>query len=295
MLIIVSFISFALMNLSSGDPAEIMLSSQGSVVTPQLLESVREDMGLNQPFVTQYLNWLKNIIHGDFGTSYASGRSVIVEMNEHLPYTIKLAGSAMIITLIVSIPLGILSAVKKDKFIDKFIRLFTFVGNSIPGFLLALILLLVFSLKLKLLPILSESGAKSIILPSVTLAFAMTSKYIRQIRTAVIEELDKGYVKGARSRGIKESVILYKDVLKNIMITVITLTGLSIGSLMGGTAVVESIFVWPGVGSLALSSIANRDYPIIQAYVLWMAVMFIIINLITDLLYKIIDPRVREV
>ena len=295
MLIIVSFISFALMNLSSGDPAEIMLSSQGSVVTPQLLESVREDMGLNQPFITQYLNWLKNIIHGDFGTSYASGRSVIVEMNEHLPYTIKLAGSAMIITSIVSIPLGILSAVKKDKFIDKFIRLFTFVGNSIPGFLLALILLLVFSLKLKLLPILSESGAKSIILPSVTLAFAMTSKYIRQIRTAVIEELDKGYVKGARSRGIKESVILYKDVLKNIMITVITLTGLSIGSLMGGTAVVESIFVWPGVGSLALSAIANRDYPIIQAYVLWMAVMFIIINLITDLLYKIIDPRVREV
>ena len=295
MLIIVSFISFALMNLSSGDPAEIMLSSQGSVVTPQLLESVREDMGLNQPFVTQYLNWLKNIIHGDFGTSYASGRSVIVEMNEHLPYTIKLAGSAMIITLIVSIPLGILSAVKKDKFIDKFIRLFTFVGNSIPGFLLALILLLVFSLKLKLLPILSESGTKSIILPSVTLAFAMTSKYIRQIRTAVIEELDKGYVKGARSRGIKESVILYKDVLKNIMITVITLTGLSIGSLMGGTAVVESIFVWPGVGSLALSAIANRDYPIIQAYVLWMALMFIIINLITDLLYKIIDPRVREV
>ena len=295
MLIIVSFISFALMNLSSGDPAEIMLSSQGSVVTPQLLESVREDMGLNQPFITQYLNWLKNIFHGDFGTSYASGRSVIVEMNEHLPYTIKLAGSAMIITLIVSIPLGILSAVKKDKFIDKFIRLFTFVGNSIPGFLLALILLLVFSLKLKLLPILSESGAKSIILPSVTLAFAMTSKYIRQIRTAVIEELDKGYVKGARSRGIKESVILYKDVLKNIMITVITLTGLSIGSLMGGTAVVESIFVWPGVGSLALSAIANRDYPIIQAYVLWMAVMFIIINLITDLLYKIIDPRVREV
>ena len=295
MLIIVSFISFALMNLSSGDPAEIMLSSQGSVVTPQLIESVREDMGLNQPFITQYLNWLKNIIHGDFGTSYASGRSVIVEMNEHLPYTIKLAGSAMIITLIVSIPLGILSAVKKDKFIDKFIRLFTFVGNSIPGFLLALILLLVFSLKLKLLPILSESGAKSIILPSVTLAFAMTSKYIRQIRTAVIEELDKVYVKGARSRGIKESVILYKDVLKNIMITVITLTGLSIGSLMGGTAVVESIFVWPGVGSLALSAIANRDYPIIQAYVLWMAVMFIIINLITDLLYKIIDPRVREV
>lgn len=295
MLIIVSFISFALMNLSAGDPAEIILTSQGTVVTPELLESVRVDMGLDQPFITQYFNWLKDIIHGDFGTSYASGRSVIVEMNEHLPYTIKLSGSAMLLTLIISIPLGILSAIKKDKFLDRFIRVFTFVGNSIPGFLLALILLLIFSLKLKLLPILSGSGAKSIILPSVTLAVAMTSKYIRQIRATVLEELDKGYVKGARSRGIKESVILYKDVLKNIMITIITLTGLSIGSLMGGTAVVESIFVWPGVGSLALSAIANRDYPVIQAYVLWMAVMFIIVNLITDLLYKIIDPRVREV
>ena len=295
MLIIVSFISFALMNLSAGDPAEIILTSQGTVVTPELLESVRVDMGLDQPFITQYFNWLKDIIHGDFGTSYASGRSVIVEMNEHLPYTIKLSGSAMLLTLIISIPLGILSAIKKDKFLDRFIRVFTFVGNSIPGFLLALILLLIFSLKLKLLPILSGSGAKSIILPSVTLAVAMTSKYIRQIRATVLEELDKGYVKGARSRGIKESVILYKDVLKNIMITIITLTGLSIGSLMGGPAVVESIFVWPGVGSLALSAIANRDYPVIQAYVLWMAVMFIIVNLITDLLYKIIDPRVREV
>lgn len=295
MLIIVSFISFALMNLSAGDPAEIILTYQGTVVTPELLESVRVDMGLDQPFITQYFNWLKDIIHGDFGTSYASGRSVIVEMNEHLPYTIKLSGSAMLLTLIISIPLGILSAIKKDKFLDRFIRVFTFVGNSIPGFLLALILLLIFSLKLKLVPILSGSGAKSIILPSVTLAVAMTSKYIRQIRATVLEELDKGYVKGARSRGIKESVILYKDVLKNIMITIITLTGLSIGSLMGGTAVVESIFVWPGVGSLALSAIANRDYPVIQAYVLWMAVMFIIVNLITDLLYKIIDPRVREV
>ncbi len=295
MLIIVSFISFALMNLSSGDPAEIMLSSQGTVVTKEVVESVRADMGLDKPFIAQYLNWLNNSIHGDLGKSYVSGRSVIVEMNEHLPYTIELAGSAMLITLIVSIPLGILSAINKDKFLDRLIRGFTFVGNSIPGFLLALILLLIFSLKLKLLPMLSESGAKSIILPSVTLAVAMTSKYIRQIRAAVIEELDKGYVKGARSRGIKESVILYKDVLKNIMITVITLTGLSLGSLMGGTAVVESIFVWPGVGSLALNAIANRDYPVIQAYVLWMAVMFIIVNLITDLLYKMIDPRVREV
>ena len=283
------------MNLSSGDPAQVILSSQGTVVTPELLEKTRDEMGLNQPFIIQYLNWLSDVIHGDFGISYSSGRSVLEEFKEHLPYTITLAGSAMALTLIISIPLGILSAIKKDTFTDYIIRGFTFIGNSIPGFLLALVLLLIFSLKLKILPILSESGMKSIILPSITLAVAMISKYIRQIRAAVIEELQKGYVKGARSRGIRESIILYKDVLKNIMITVITLTGLSMGSLMGGTAVVESIFVWPGIGNLVLSAISNRDYPIIQAYVLWMAVIFIMINLITELLYRIVDPRVREV
>lgn len=293
-LLVISFLSFALMNLAPGDPAEIMLTSQGTVVTPELLETVREDMGLNEPFINQYFNWLKNVLHGDLGTSYATGISVADEINEHLPYTIMLTATTMILTLGISIPLGILSAIKKDKITDNIIRAFAFIGNSIPGFFLALILLLIFSLKLKLLPILSESGATSIILPTITLAIAMISKYIRQIRAVVIEELEKDYVKGARARGVKEKVVIYRNVLKNIMITVITLTGLSIGSLMGGTTVVESIFVWPGVGSLVLSAIANRDYPIIQGYVLWMGCIFVVINLITDLLFRVFDPRVRE-
>ncbi|MDU5261836.1 MAG: ABC transporter permease [Clostridium celatum] len=294
-LIVVSFISFALMNLASGDPAEIILTSQGTVVTPELLNTVRIEMGLDKPFIIQYFNWLNGVIHGDLGNSYATGISVIEELKEHLPYTAVLAGTSIILTLIVSIPLGIISAVKKDKLTDNIIRFFTFIGNSIPGFFLALILLLVFSLRLKWLPILSESGIKSLILPSITLSVAMTSKYIRQIRSVVIDELEKDYVKGARSRGVNESVILYSNVLKNIMITVITLTGLSIGSLMGGTAVVESIFIWPGIGSVVLNAITNRDYPIIQGYVLWMAVIFIVVNLITDLLYRLFDPMVRDV
>lgn len=294
-LIIVSFVSFALLNLGGGDPAEIILTSQGTVVTPELLERVRADMGLDKPFFTQYITWVNNVMHGNLGNSYATGISVVEELKEHLPYTLKLTVSSMILTLVVSIPLGIISAVKKDKFTDSIISLFTFIGNSIPGFFLALILLLVFSLRLKWLPILSESGIKSLILPSITLSVAMISKYIRQIRSVVIDELEKGYVKGARSRGIKESTILYTNVLKNIMITVITLTGLSIGSLLGGTAVVESIFVWPGIGSLVLTAISNRDYPIIQGYVLWLAIIFMIVNLITDLLYRLFDPRVREV
>lgn len=283
------------MNLASGDPAEIILTSQGTVVTPELLNSVRADMGLDKPFIIQYFSWLNRVIHGDLGNSYATGVSVIEELKEHLPYTAVLAGTSIILTLIISIPLGIISAIKKDRLIDNIIRFFTFIGNSIPGFFLALILLLVFSLRLKWLPILSESGIKSLILPSITLSVAMTSKYIRQIRSVVIDELEKDYVKGARSRGINEHVILYNNVLKNIMITVITLTGLSIGSLMGGTAVVESIFVWPGIGSVVLNAITNRDYPIIQGYVLWMAVIFIVVNLIADLLYRLFDPRVRDV
>lgn len=283
------------MNLASGDPAEIILTSQGTVVTPELLNTVRVEMGLDKPFIIQYFNWLNGVVHGDLGNSYATGISVIEELKEHLPYTAVLAGTSIILTLIISIPLGIISAVKKDKLTDNIIRFFTFIGNSIPGFFLALILLLVFSLRLKWLPILSESGIKSLILPSITLSVAMTSKYIRQIRSVVIDELEKDYVKGARSRGVNESVILYSNVLKNIMITVITLTGLSIGSLMGGTAVVESIFIWPGIGSVVLNAITNRDYPIIQGYVLWMAVIFIVVNLITDLLYRLFDPRVRDV
>lgn len=283
------------MSLAKGDPAEIILTNEGTVVTDELLQEVRHEMGLDKSFMSQYLNWLNGAVKGDLGDSYSTGISVVEELKEHIPYTLILAVSSMILTLVVSIPFGILAAVKKDKFTDNIIRAFSFLGNSIPGFFLALILLLVFSLKLKWLPILVENGAKSVILPSVTLAIAMISKYIRQIRAVVIEELQRDYVKGARSRGLRENTILYRNVLKNIMITIVTLTGLSLGSLIGGTAVVESIFVWPGVGRLALTAIQNRDYPIIQGYVLWMAIMFIIINLITDLLYRLFDPRVREV
>lgn len=283
------------MSIAPGNPAEIMLTSQGTAVTGELLNSVRHEMGLDQSFMVRYLNWLWVVLHGDFGTSYITGISVMEQFKAHLPYTLILAASSMVLTILVSIPLGIISAVYKNKFVDKIIRGLSFVGNSMPGFFIALLLVLVFALKLNWFPILIESGAKSIVLPSVTLAISMASKYIMQIRAAVIEEMQKDYVRGARSRGIKEIKILFPNVIRNIMITVVTLTGLSFGSLLGGTAVIESIFVWPGIGGLVLTAIKNRDYPIIQAYVLWMAVIFIIINLITDILYKIIDPRVKEV
>ncbi|WP_322007170.1 ABC transporter permease [Clostridium butyricum] len=171
------------------------------------------------------------------------------------------------------------------------IRVCTFIGNSIPGFFVGLILLFVFALKLRILPVLSESGIKSIILPSVTLAISMSSRYIRQIREVVMEELDKGYVKGAYSRGVPQWKIIYRHVFRNILITVITLIGLSVGSLLGGSAIVENIFVWPGLGSLALNAVKARDYPLVQGYVMWTAIIFVIINLIVDFIYGILDPR----
>ncbi|WP_428817916.1 nickel ABC transporter permease [Clostridium butyricum] len=290
-IIAVSFISFSLMYLSPSDPAEMMLNSQGISVSTEVLESIREELGLNKSFTEQYTYWVSNMLKGDMGKSYSTQRSVITELKEHMPYTIMLTLSSIIITLLISIPLGILCALKKNTITDYIIRVCTFIGNSIPGFFVGLILLFVFALKLRILPVLSESGMKSIILPSVTLAISMSSRYIRQIREVVMEELDKDYVKGAYSRGVPQWKIIYRHVLRNILITVITLIGLSVGSLLGGSAIIENIFVWPGLGSLALNAVKARDYPLVQGYVMWTAIIFIIINLIVDFIYGILDPR----
>lgn len=279
------------MYLSPSDPAEMMLNSQGISVSTEVLESTREELGLNKSFTEQYTYWVSNMLKGDMGKSYSTQRSVITELKEHMPYTIMLTLSSIIITLLISIPLGILCALKKNSITDYIIRVCTFVGNSIPGFFVGLILLFVFALKLRILPVLSESGMKSIILPSVTLAISMFSRYIRQIREVVMEELDKDYVKGAYSRGVPQWKIIYRHVLRNILITVITLIGLSVGSLLGGSAIIENIFVWPGLGSLALNAVKARDYPLVQGYVMWTAIIFIIINLIVDFIYGILDPR----
>ncbi|WP_341273940.1 nickel ABC transporter permease [Clostridium butyricum] len=290
-IIAVSFISFSLMYLSPSDPAEMMLNSQGISVSTEVLESTREELGLNKSFTEQYTYWVSNMLKGDMGKSYSTQRSVVTELKEHMPYTIMLTLSSIIITLLISIPLGILCALKKNSLTDYIIRVCTFVGNSIPGFFVGLILLFVFALKLRILPVLSESGIKSIILPSVTLAISMSSRYIRQIREVVMEELDKDYVKGAYSRGVPQWKIIYRHVLRNILIIVITLIGLSVGSLLGGSAIIENIFVWPGLGSLALNAVKARDYPLVQGYVMWTAIIFIIINLIVDFIYGILDPR----
>jgi peptide/nickel transport system permease protein len=290
----VSFITFALMYLAPSDPAEMKLSAQGTAVSQEILDETREEMGLNKPFLEQYLSWLLNLLTGDMGVSYIDNVPVSQKIVTAMPSTIILAVSSMLLTLLIAIPLGILAAIRQNQWVDYSIRFFTFVGTSIPNFFLALVLIYVFAMQLNWLPVLATGSIRGLILPTIALSTVMISKYIRQIRAAVLEELNKDYVMGARSRGIQENVILYKNVLRNSMITVVTLIGLSIGSLLGGAAVVETIFVWRGLGKMVVDAIGARDYPVIQGFVVWMAIIYVVVNLLTDLSYHLLDPRVKE-
>lgn len=293
-LIGISFLTFLLTYMAPGDPVRTMYAATGMIPSEDVLEEVREQMGLNDPFLVQYVRWLGNCLHGDFGTSYAYGKPVVSLLLARLWPTMKLALFSMILMLIVSVPLGMLSAVCRNKPVDFLVRGMTFFGVSLPNFWVGLMLMLVFCVRVNWLPVISSAGDfRSMILPSVTLAIAMSSKYTRQVRTAVLEELNQDYVTGATARGIKKWKILWTNVFPNSLLPLITMLGLSIGSLLGGTSVVEVIFSYPGMGNLAVSAITAYDYPLIQGYVLWVAVIYMVINLIVDLSYIYVDPRMR--
>lgn len=231
---------------------------------------------------------------GNMGTSYISGKDVFQTFVSKLPATLLLTVLSILLAIVISIPLGVLAAVRHDRFTDYFLRFFSFVGNSLPNFFVALLLMQVLAIHWKLLPVISDGTTlKSALMPTLTLAIAMSAKYMRQVRATVLEELNKDYVTGAKARGVRSRVILWKSVLRSSMLTIITLLALSIGSLLGGTAIIESIFMWDGVGKLAVDAITMRDYPLIQAYVVWMAIIYMLVNLVTDLLYHALDPRIR--
>lgn len=290
----ITLLSFLLTNTGASDVISLMESNTGTVMSEEEKAQIRAELGLDKPIVQQYVTWLGNVCRGDMGESFVSGKPVFSTFISKLPATIYLTFTSMILTVVVSIPLGILSAVRQNRFTDYLIRFLSFIGNSLPNFFVSLLLIYFFSLKLKLLPVMGNSaGWKSVILPTLTLALAMASKYTRQVRATVLEELNKDYVQGARARGIEEKRILYFSVLKSSMLTIVTLLALSIGSLLGGTAIVESIFMWDGVGKMAVDAITMRDYPVIQAYVIWMAVIYVCVNLVTDIIYHYLDPRIR--
>ena len=293
-LIGITFLSFAMMRLAGGDAVTYMYENAGSAVSQEVIDKTRAEYGLDQPFLVQYGKWFAGMITGDMGVSYVSKKDVYDTFVEKLPATLLLTVSSVLLTMIISIPLGILSAVKHNQWGDYLIRFFSFIGNSMPNFFAALVLMYFFSIKLGWLPVITTDNiALSLVLPTLTLAIAMASKYTRQVRAAVLEELNKDYVAGARARGVRGSVIVWRNVMKSSMLTIITLLALSIGSLLGGTTIVETIFMWDGVGKMAVDAITMRDYPIVQAYVAWMAIIYVVVNLITDILYHYMDPRVR--
>ena len=293
-LIGISFLTFLLTFISPGDPVRDMYISMGLIPDEQLIAETREQMGLNDPFFTQYFRWLGNCLKGDFGTSFSWGKPVVSLLASRLWPTLKLALISMVLMLIVAVPLGVLSAVNQNKPIDYIVRAITFFGVSVPNFWVGLLLILVFCVKLKLLPVVSSGGSfKDLILPAVTLAVAMSAKYTRQVRTAVLEELHSDYVVGARARGVPERKILWGNVFPNSLLPLITMLGLSIGSLLGGTSVVEVIFSYPGMGKMAVDAITTLDYNMIQAFVLWVALIYMVINLLVDMSYNYIDPRMR--
>ena len=292
-LIGITFLSFAMMRLAGSDAVTEMYSNKGAV-SQEIIDQKRAELGLDKPFMTQYFTWLSGMLRGDMGVSYVSGKDVFQTFMSKLPATLLLAALSILLTVMISIPLGVLSAVKHDKATDYFLRFLSFIGNSLPNFFVALLLMQLLAIKLGWLTVISGGiSIQSALMPTLTLAISMSSRYMRQVRAAVLEELNKDYVYGAQARGVRKSVILRKSVIKSAMLTIVTLLALSIGSLLGGTAIIESIFMWDGVGKLAVDAINMRDYPLIQAYVVWMALIYVLVNLAADLLYHALDPRIR--
>lgn len=289
----VSFLTFIVSHATPSDPAEMKYAVLGIIPDEELLEQTREEMGLNDPVLIQYGRWLGNVFQGNLGESTKYGEPVFSQMIRKLPMTIKLATLSGLVMILLSFPLGVYTAVKKNKFSDYLIRFLSFIGMSLPNFWLALILMYVFSVKLGWFNVISKDNYKDMILPIATLVISLVSTYVRQVRAAVLEELNSDYVVGARSRGIPERTILFRHVMANAILPIITLMGLSIGNLLGGTAVIETIFSWRGIGDMVVEGIRVRDYHLIQGYVLWMAVIYVGVNLFVDIVQQVLDPQVR--
>ena len=282
-LLILTFLSFGMMRLAGSDAVLQKMENTGMAVSQATIDDARAELGLDKPFLTQYFVWLGNLLHGDMGTSYVSGQEVFPTFVSKLPATLLLTAVTIVLTVVISVPLGVWAAVRQNRWADYVIRTASFLGNSMPNFFVGLLLLYVFAIRLAWFPVISRGVTlRNVVLPSLTLAIAMSAKYLRQVRAAVLEELGKAYVAGAKARGVRFSVTLTKSVLRSCLVTILTLLTLSIGSLLGGTAIVESIFMWDGVGKLAVDAINMRDYPMIQAYVMWMAILYVCVNLVTD-------------
>lgn len=284
----VSLVAFVIVRLS-GDPLSLLLSSGA---TPEQEAAMRARLGLNDPIYVQYIRFLSQILHGDFGNSLYYNQPALELLLNRLPATVQLTFAGVFLPAAVGIPLGVLAAVKKGGAVDTLVRVFAVLGQAIPSFWLGLMLILVFSVELHLLPTSGRGTWVQLIMPSITVGLFSMASVVRLTRSTMIEALKTDYIRTARAKGLKKLRIIMLHALKNSLLPVVTMIGLEIGHLLGGTLLTETIFSWPGIGSLAVQAISNRDYPLVQAAVILTASMFVMVNLAVDLLYAFIDPRI---
>lgn len=289
----VSVITFGLLNLAPGDPAELILRAGGMEPTTEAVELLREELGLNEPLHIRYILWLAGALKFDLGISYRTGLPVSTEILQRVPATLELAFAALFLTVLLSLPLGILAALYRRALADHLTRFGALLGASMPSFWMGLLLIYIFAVKLGLFPVMGRGGLRHLVLPAVTLAFGMSATYARLLRASMLEVLGQDFIRVARAKGLSEKWVVGRHALKNALLPVVTMLGLSFGQLLGGTVIVESIFAWPGVGKYCLESIFNRDYPVVQGYVLFMALVFVLVNMAVDVSYRMLDPRVR--
>ncbi|MBK5571142.1 ABC transporter permease [Ensifer sp. 2YAB10] len=276
----------------TGDPALMLAQGAGSVTEADLVR-IREGLGLNQPFLAQYADFIKGMFTLDFGRSFLGGTPVSQLIATALPATMLLAFTSLIVSILISVPLGIRAAVARGKWADQAIRILSLIGLSFPNFWLAIMLVLLFSIVLKWLPPSGMDGFASFIMPALTMGIILTATNVRLVRTAMLETLQSQYIMVARAKGLSESKVLYKHALRNCAIPLITYFGLQFGGLLGGIVVVELVFNWPGMGTLAFDAVASRDYPVLQAVITVLSLMIVFVNLLVDIAYGLVDPRIR--
>lgn len=288
----VSFIVFFIMSFTPGDPARLIL---GESATFEDIANLREEMGLNDNFFLRYIRYIKNAVFSfDFGNSYSTKQPVTIELFERFPSTLKLAFGSTLLMVLIGVPVGIISAVKQYTLIDKISLISALLLTSMPAFWLGLMLILLFSLRLGWLPATGVDTLVHFILPCVTLAAAMMASLIRMTRSNMLEVIRQDYIRTARAKGAKEMSVIYKHALRNALLPVITIIGLNFGGLLGGTMIIESVFAMPGLGTLTINAIRMKDTPTVMSSILFVAIFAGIINLIVDILYVYVDPRIKS-
>ncbi len=289
MLVVTLLVAFAVR--LSGDPV-VALFQGASAPNKTDLERIRKALGVDRPFLVQYLEFVGGLLTGNLGKSFRNDQPVSELINEKVPGTLILAASSLLFSIVVSVPLAISSAVRKGRWVDRLVRLLSLIGLSFPNFWLAIMLILIFGVNLRWLPPSGFEGWRSIIMPAVTLGLILTATNVRLLRAALLEVLSSQFITVARSKGLLERVVLYKHALRNAAIPAVTFIGLQFGGLIGGVVIIEQVFAWPGLGSLALNAISQRDYPVLQGTVAVLALVVVVVNLVIDLSYGLIDPRI---